>query len=215
MPVVDFGEQFNPGGGNRFFKLENKGDKVRFRLLGAPYIEGKHFVYNDDGKKTVVPCPRINDDSECEYCREYFSTIAKAKKENDGKVPKEVSDDLNDRGLRVAISVYYPIINRDTEEFQVFETRISVRTKIEQKVEIGVRVLESDFVVMRTEDPGSNYYSLDKVDSADTQPLTDKELQEVERFKKTNITELVNGGYDEDSGVAQEENTEVVDDIAF
>jgi len=215
MPVVDFGEKFNLGGGNRFFKLKSKGEKIHFRILAAPYIEGKHFIPGDGGKKEVVPCPRINESSECDNCSEYFKTIARVKKENGGKVPKEVADDLGNRGLRAAISVYYPIINRETEEFQIFDTRISVRNKIEQKVEIGVKVLESDFIVMRTEEPGANYYTLDKVDSSETRPLSGKELAAIEEFKKTTITDLVNGSYDEDSAVAQEENSEVIDDINF
>lgn len=209
MPQVGFGEKLQTGG-SQFFKLEAKGDSLHFRLLDAPFIEGKHFFQTDDGWD-IQPCPRINEGQECEHCKKFFSFYRKAKKETD----KTLVAQLKKEGdyWKPSTFVYYPVINRETHEFTLFQTTVGVRTQIEDEYKLGTKVLDVDFKVMRTENPGS-YYKVSRVDSAETEPLNEEELQAVETYKQTNIADLVNGRYDEDSGTAFESNSEVQEDAA-
>src|SRR5690606_3687535 len=111
-----------------------------------------------------------------------------------------------------SISVYYPVLDRTTGQFVVFQTKPSVRKEIEAEYAMGTKVLEIDWIVMRTENPGSGYYKVSKVDSADTKPLTEEELAEVERFKSIDLADFVNGAFDGESGVAFEANSEILED---
>lgn len=211
MPYAEFGEKLSFGGGSPFFKLKSKGDKLRFRLLGAPFIEGKHFFKLEDGSWDIQPCPRVNEGKECPHCKIFFSIIMKAKKTGDKTIMEQAKKEANP--YKNSISVYFPVLDRETEEFKVFQSSISVRNKIEDEVALGTKVLDVDFIVLRTENPGSDYYKLSRVDSADIRPLTAKEQSEVERFKATNLADIVAGVPDE-AGVAFEANSEVVEEDA-
>jgi len=209
MPMVQFGEKLSFSQ-KKFFKLEGKGDKLRFRILGIPFIEGKHFFENPDGTWDIQPCVRVNEKKQCEHCEKFFSILAKAKKTGDKTLIEQAKKEAQPWQAR--IFVYYPVIDRLEAEFKIFQTTIGVRTKIEAERDMGANVLKSDFVVMRTEQPGTAYYSLSKVDSADSTPLLPVEEEIIEAYENMDLSELVGGSKDEDSGVAIDANSEVRDD---
>lgn len=210
MPYVDFGEKVNFNS-SQFLKLKSKGDSIKFRILGRPFIDGKHFSKTPEGEWDIKACPRINEHGKCGLCDQFFSIIMKAKKTGDKTLIEQSKKEAEP--FKSTVSVYYPIINRATEEFGVFQTTMGIREEIEAEAALGTKVLEADFMVMRTEVPGK-YYRFSKVDSAETLPLTEKELSEVEKFKTIKLDEIVSGTADDDSNVAIEANTEVVEDYA-
>jgi hypothetical protein len=210
MPQVGFGEKLQKGG-NQFLKLESKGDKVRIRLLDAPFIEGKHFFQTDDGWD-IQACPRINEGGKCEHCDKFFSFLRKAKKETDKTLIAQIRKEAD--YWKPSTFVYYPVIDRMTAAFAVFQTTVGVREQIEAEYAVGVKVLEVDFMVLRTEVPGASYYKVSRVDSAETTPLLETEVQAIEEYKAMDLSQLVNGRYDEDSGTAFESNSETVEEDA-
>lgn len=210
MPQVGFGEKLQKGG-NQFLKLESKGDMVRMRLLDAPFIEGKHFFQTDDGWD-IQECPRINEGAKCEHCDKFFAFLRKAKKETDKTLIAQIRKEAD--YWKPSTFVYYPIINRMTGEFTVFQTTVGVREQIEAEYTMGVKVLEVDFNVLRTEVPGASYYKVSRVDSAETTPLLPSEVEAVEAYKTMDLSQLVNGRYDENSNTAVEANSEVQEDAA-
>lgn len=211
MPQVGFGEKLNSGG-SQFFKLESKGDRLQFRLLDAPFVEGKHFFQDDDGGWDIQPCPRINDGDKCPHCDKFFALKRQVKKESDKTIIAQLNKEAD--YWKPSTFVYYPVINRETGEFTVFQTTVGVRQQIEDEYALGVKVLDVDFIALRTETPGSGYYKVSRVDSAETKALTDAEKQVVEDYKNMDLSELVNGRYDGESGTAVEANSEVVEDDA-
>lgn len=202
MPVAEFGEKISFGA-SKFTKLKSKGDKIHFRILGKPFYDGKHFMEdsNSDSGWDVVPCARINEGGECEICEMFFKAHRSAKKDG---LDKKETDKLT-QPFKPAISFYYPVLNRETEEFEVFQTTQGVRNQIEAKIELGIKVMDKDLIVVRTEQPGSNYYSLDIVDSADTKEFSGKEQAEVEKGQKVKLEDYING--------QSEEGSEEVEDI--
>jgi hypothetical protein len=198
MPYLNFGEELSFSK-NTFIKLSGKNDQLHFRLLGTAYYEGKHFIKKADGKWEVLPCQRINTKQGCEYCKLYFEHLEEALKVKDtSKKEYEALKKEADK-YKAAISIYYPVLNRKTETFQIFETKMGIRKKIEAELAAGIPVLERDFIVTRTENPGADYYTLTRLDSADTQPLTDKEKEEIEKAKTTDLESLIMGSKDEES----------------
>lgn len=212
MPYADFGEKLSFSAGSQFHKLKSQGDKLHFRLLGRPYIEGKHFTELPDGSWDIQPCPRVNENSKCETCNKYFSIIMKAKKTGDKTLIEQSKKEA--KPYQNSVFVYFPVINRETQEFTIFQTTMSVRNKFEDEISLGKKVLEMDWIVLRTETPGSEYYKLSPVDSADTKPLTEKELAEVERYKSMDLAEIVAGAADDESNLAIEANSEIVEELA-
>lgn len=207
MPYNEFGTPFSTSN-SQFTSLKAKGDKIRFRLLGAPYVNGKHFTQNEDKTWTIVPCPRINDKAECETCNKYFEIIMKAKKTEDKKIIEQAKKDANK--YKVAISFYFPVLNRDTMDFTIFQSKMSVKQKIDDKLAAGVKIMDVDFVVVRTEKPGSEYYTLDKVDSSDTPPLAEEELEAIKKYKTIDLSNIIMGVKDE-GDIAAEANVETED----
>lgn len=208
MPIVQFGEKFSTSK-SKFFSLKSNGDKIRIRLLGAPYVEGKHFDQNPDDTWNVTDCPRVNNREECDLCEKYFSIIAKAKKTGDEKLIKESKKEA--RKYQAAVNFYFPVINRDTQEFTLFKSKVSVKNQLEEELAAGTNLFESDFVVMRTETNGLVRYPVKRVDSSDTPPLTEMELEAKESYKKIDITDIVNAQRDDDGEIAVEENIVVLD----
>ena len=58
----------------------------------------------------------------------------------------------------------------------ILEAPLSIRLKLEDFVEAGMDIFESDFIYRRTEKPGSDYYTLIRKDSKDTPSLTEDEV---------------------------------------
>ena len=80
----------------------------------------------------------------------------------------------------------------------------------------GVDILKVDFVVKRTEKAGS-YYSLTRVDSAETSELTKDEKEELEKAKEMNVEEIVGGkrGSMSFQPEAEKSDEPKVDDLPF
>lgn len=212
MPYAEFGQKLSFSSGSQFFKLKSKNDSIRFRILGVPYIDGKHFTKTVvDGKDNwdIQPCERVNSHGKCEMCSKFFAIVMKAKKTGDKTLIEQSKKEAEP--YKCTVSAYFPVINRDTEEFAVFQTTMGVRDEIEAEAALGTKVLDVDFVVMRTEVPGK-YYRFSKVDSAETKPYSEKELAGVEHFKTIKLDEIVSGTADDDSNVAIESNSEVVEE---
>lgn len=214
MPQVGFGEKL-PTGGSQFIKLSSKGDKVRIRLLDAPFVEGKHFFQtgvDENGKPIwdIQGCPRINDGGKCEHCDKFFAIKRKVKKETDKTIIAQLNKEADQ--WKPSTFVHYPVIDRMNACFAVFQTTVGVRQQIEDEFSLGTKVLDVDFIVLRTETPGSGYYKVSKVDSADTTPLLPAEEEAIEAYKSMNLADLVGGRYDEESNTAIEANSEVVEE---
>lgn len=209
MPFIDYGANLNFSP-SRFTKLKSKGDKIQFRLIGVPYYDGKHFLKEGD-EWNIIPCPRINDNQTCDTCELFFKVHASAKKDSlDQKATQKLTEPF-----KASISFYFPVINRETKSFEVFQTTKSVRDKIENEIELGTKIMDRDIIVMRTEKPGTDYYSLSIVDSADTKELTQDELDEVKKGKATDLSTYINGKAEDDSAFSIEVNTEIEDDVDF
>lgn len=201
MPTADWGEK-QSFSASKFTKLKSKGDKIQFRILGKYHYDGKHFMEDPSSESgwDVKPCPRINEGAECEICEMFFAAHRSAKK--DGLDRKETDKLTNP--FKPSISYYFPVLNRDTEEFQVFQTTQGVKNQVDAKLELNPKVLERDLIVVRTENPGSNYYSLDVVDSADMKPLTSKEKEEMKKGQEANLEDYVNGSSGEEVEVDED-----------
>lgn len=208
MPYLSPGEKLNTGF-SEFFKLKEVGDKLRFRIIGIPYVEGKHFFESPEGWD-IKPCSRINDGVECNLCNTFFNALKVAKKSGDDKKVKEVKDSKEMRPFKASVIVYYPVLDRTEGKFVIFQTTMGIREKIEAETALGTKVMNVDFTVLRSAKNGSNTYTFSKVDSADTPPLSDEEKEEVKRGQAVKLDEIVAGSADNDSGVAQEVQTVVV-----
>jgi len=193
MPVAKVGEKTGLDR-KEFLELKSKGERVKFRIASTDYYyEGKHFIKQENGDWVVTLCPRVNNEVACHYCQQYFAIrkdLKKAKENKDTKAEKTL--DKEAQKVKPAIAFYYPVLDRETHLAAIFRTTLMIRLALEEQVEDGIDVLNFDFVVKRTEKPG-NYYSLDRVDSADTPKLTKDEQVELEKAKAMNVGEIVGG----------------------
>lgn len=190
MPQTNFGDTLSFSA-SKFTKLKKAKDSIRFRLIDAPFYDGKHFLVDKEGNWDIKPCPRINKKEPCELCTMFFKALASAKKEG---LDKKATQKLT-RPWKASISFYYPIINRETSKFEIFQTTSGVRTQIEAELELGTKILKRDLIVVRTEKPGS-YYKLSVVDSSETKPLTKEEQEEFKKGKETDLSEYIMGTQD-------------------
>ena len=219
MPFADFGQKIPSidGRESKIFFLKTKGEKVVFRIVGKPYYISRHFVQKEDGSWNIFFCPRIMKDSKCIYCQKYFD-LRKQVKEAKESGDKGAAEALNEEAKRYKETTrfYYPAINRETGEGILLEAPLSVRLKLDSYVEAGADVLNSDFVLTRTEKPGSDYYTLIRLDSKDTKPLTKKEKEEVKKVKEWDIEEMlgIKKESNQDLGEASEDElVEVAEEI--
>ena len=197
MPYAQFGEQtLIDKRATKTFKLTAEGQKVTFRILGNGFYNAKHFLLKEDGNWNIFYCPRLMLGDDCEYCEQYFNKNKDLKELKEGgskdknaikALEKEV------RRFKPSIRWYYPILNRDTGKSTILETSLSVRNKLEDFTRAEVDILASDFVLVRTEKPGSDYYTLIRKDSKDTPKLSGEEAEEITKCLEWNIEEIVQG----------------------
>jgi len=194
MPVADFGEKIPEidGRGSKIFKLKTKGEKVTIRILDRPHYISRHFLEKENGSWTIFLCPKIMKKGKCIYCEKYFDLrkqVREAKESGD----KEGAEALMKEARRYAPTTrfYYPVLIREKEEVVLLEVPLSVRLKIDDYVEAGIDVLNSDFVYTRTEKPGADYYTLIRLDSQNTKPLTKKEKEEVKQVEDWDIEKML------------------------
>lgn len=192
MPNAPFGQSLPiDRNSNIFISLKSKKEKITIRIIGGGHYNGKHFTQEGEGW-SVVDCPRIMFEAPCDTCDKFFelSKRLKEKKEQgaDSKEIKRFEGEI--RKVKPKITFFYPILNRDEVKAQIFKTSLSVRLKLEAFHNDGVNIAESDFIITRTEIPGSDYYSVTRKDSKDTLPLTDAEKQELNKAKSWNLEEM-------------------------
>jgi hypothetical protein len=215
MPIIGFGENL-PRQTQTRVRLKNVSEKLTFRLLGKPFVEGNHFFLTD-GKWEVIPCPRINKGETCEYCdrltraikqiprieekEEYRKAVDKVKKEHPGCDP--------------GITFNFPIINRETGQFAIFAATPGIRNKIEAEYALGTKILDVDLVAVNTGKHGKDKYAVSRLDSADTKELTVEETKIKEDFNIDEFASQFENPTDDDSGVAFEANSEEDGDVPF
>lgn len=207
MQSLSFGEQMPSTGGGNYLRVKGKGDQIKFRIGQPPVYTGKHFatVTGEDGRSTwdVTSCPRINNNEECPTCEKFFALKAEAKKAKDAGDAK-ASDKLNNdaRSYQVAVQFYFPVLNRDTQEFGILQTTQGVRNKINEHHESGVNVLEKDWVLRNTGSASpKDLYSIVAMDSKDTAPLTPKEDEEYLKAVAFDLNSINEGGNTSDEGL--------------
>lgn len=213
MPVVDFGSKLS-GGKRDFVRLKEAGSSLHFRLLGPAVAEGNHF-FQTDGEWDIQPCPRINKGEECEHCRALFNLLdaipGEIKKDKEAYSKEKNSIKNSNRPLVVAITYNFPVIDRETHQFAVFQATPGTRTRIEAEFALGTKMLDVDFKAKNTGLNGKDRYALTRVDSAETEPLTPAESDIKEKFNLNDFVARIEGTMDEDSGVAFEANSETED----
>jgi len=211
MPTIGYekNEVFSSKPESLFVSLKNKGDKIHIRILGSMFYDGKHFIKNPDNSWNVIPCVRTNKGQKCSYCEEYFKILSKINKDTPKDKIKEIKKEASK--FKPTLTFYIPVLDRDKEKFRIFKTKLSIRRRIEEEIQMGTPILERDFIVLRTEKPGADYYTMSRVDSADTKPLTDKEKEEIEKYKETDIESLI---FPDESQKIESEEIDA-DDIPF
>ena len=182
MPHAKIGDKTPlDGGSTKIFKLTSKGQKVLIRILGDGYYNGKHFMQKGDGSWNVFHCPRVMLEKSCAYCDRFFEKAKELKdlravkaKDRDNEAIEAIEKVVG--RFRPTIKWHYPALNRDSGDPIILQVSMGVRNKLEQAVDAGVDILDSDFVLTRTEKPGSDYYLLTRKDSKDTPKLTKEEV---------------------------------------
>ena len=192
MPqTTGFGEKL--GGVDRdplFASLVSKDESIKFRIIAPPFYDGKHFLKDQEtGKWVVSYCPKVMETEFCEYCQKYFEFIKAAKKITD--TAKQVQAIKEANYFKSKIQFYYPIIDRESEQARILKTSLSIRIKVDAEVKLGVDVTKFDYVMTRTEKPGSEYYTLIRIDSSMTKPFSEKEQKEFEIAKAWDLKDMV------------------------
>ena len=183
MPTQSsFGAKTNADREELFVQLKGKGEKITFRVIKPPKYDGKHFSKDPNGKFTVEECPAIMTKEYCEKCDTYYKTLREVKKLKAEKADAEAKAlEESVKHLKNKVTYYYPIINREKESVQILKTTTSIRIKIDQEASMGIDVTKFDYVMVRTETPGSDYYTLTRIDSSMSKPLSEKEKVEWEK----------------------------------
>ena len=182
MPYLDFGENL-PSEGSKFTRLKNTGDRLLFRIVGKVFAEGNHF-FNDGSQWDIVPCPRINDQEPCEHCKKFFKAMKAIPKTEDKDEYRKLRDEAKKSvpGCEPSVSYNFPVINRDTGEFTIFQATTGIRNKVEAEFALGTKIFSVDFIAMNTGKKGKDRYALTRVDSADTKDLTPAEIKIAEDY---------------------------------
>lgn len=197
MPVTFLGAKIKPidgGSGVPIVKLSARGETLHFRLADINYgFDGKHFLKDEYGS-TVVPCQRIMAGETCKYCEEYFSYKKKIKELKTAGRDQVSLQKLVEMARRnsPSINFYFPVLDRRAVAGRILQTKLSVRLQLEDEVRRGIKVLNFDYLLERTEKPGSDYYKLTRFDSADTKPLSDEEKSIIEELQALDLNGLLN-----------------------
>lgn len=203
MNTIDFDSDM-PSAGSLYLRVKEKGDQLQFRIAQNPGYEGKHFLQFTDPdtgeiKWEVPSCPRINDNSDCEYCDLFFAAKAEQKKLEAMKpTDKESLDKIEGlkkeaRKYGAATTFYFPVLNRTTGKMGILQTTGGVRNKVKEFHDNGTNIFEKDFVLRNTGKPGKERYALTMVDSADTAKFTDEEKAEYEKAQNFDLNTINDG----------------------
>jgi len=159
MPRADFSERIE-GVGQRgqFVQLKKKGESITFRIADVPSYNGKHWI----SKREWVFCPKIMKTAEvCEWCEK-----------------AEITQDLEEKKqIKVKVSFYFPIVDRETKKAAIFQTGLQVRNAIQEYEKNGIDVYKSDWKVVRNEgDNPANYYAVIRLDTTKLDKDEEEEL---------------------------------------
>jgi len=197
MNSLDFGSSL-PSSGTNYLRAKQKGDTVNFRIAQNPVYSGKHFSQSATGWD-ITSCPRINNQEECDTCELFFAGIAESKKlkESDPEKAKQVKKEADKNS--VSIAFYFPILNRDTKQFNILQVTQGVRNKINAAYEAGTKVIDKDWVLRNTgsANPGEVYF-IQPIDSADTKPLDAEDKAEYKKAKEFDMDSLSDGSSNSD-----------------
>lgn len=207
MPKLGFGAKARfDGGKQEYLELLSKGDEAHIRVLGAPVYDGKHFLRKADGSWDVPYCSRIMSGAQdCPYCQKYFDARKEIK-----TIKKEAADPENltveekelvkraeaiSKKYGVAITFYYPVLDRTETRAILFKTGLSFRTFLDAEYEAGIKILDYDFKVKRIKgnikDPGKDWYTFTRLDSQATEPLTDEEHEEISKVDAWDLESMI------------------------
>jgi len=175
MPKTEFGTDPDlPKSGGMYVKLKAKGDKLKFRIAGTPYYHVDHWI-EEKGKRKKIECAKYNSEgnaADCEYCDQHKEAVAAGN--------KELAD-----SVRPVTTFMYPILNRDTGEAAIFQfTAKGIHYDINGYAKEGVDVFACDWLVERTEEPGSGYYNVKRLGE---DKLSAEEQEELDRAKGFNL----------------------------
>jgi hypothetical protein len=196
MPSAVFGKKINNvDKTNLFVSLTKKGESITARIVKSGVYDGKHFQQNDDKSWKITYCPRIMEGLDCDLCQQMFE-IKREIKSLKEKKPKNYESKIETyskeaRAFTPKVTFYYPIINRETGEAQLFKTTLSVRLKLEEYFAQGFDLLKGDFIISRTEQSPANFYSVLRKDSADVKPFTEDEKKAFEKANAWDLEEMI------------------------
>ena len=198
MPYAKIGDKTPlDGGSGKLFKLSSKGQKVLIRILGDGYYNGKHFLQKNDSSWNVFHCPRVMLEKPCMYCERFFEKSKELKelkkvkaKDRDNEAIESVTKEI--RRFRPTIKWHYPALNRDDGKPIILQVSMGVRNKLEEFVEAGIDILDSDFVLTRKEEL-NDYYPLTRKDSKETPKLTEEEVSSCTEALSWDIQKEVEG----------------------
>lgn len=213
MPILDFGESLPTTSGS-YTRLKNAGEKLRFRILGKAFVEGNHFFKTENGWD-IIPCSRINNSQHCEHCDLLFAAIKSVPRIQDKDAYNKALDEAKKTvpGCDPAITYNFPVINRDSGEFTVFKATGGVRNKIDAEFSLGAKIMDVDFIALNTGKSGKDKYALARVDSSETLPLTEAEQKIKDNYSVDSFIDMVSGTPDDNSNLAMEANTEIVEEF--
>lgn len=194
MPVAEIGQRIE-GVDRRtpMLELKSKNETAHIRFIQASYAwDAKHFIKDKvTHKYTVTPCDRLLFQSPCVNCEIMFDLIKGAKSDgslNEASLKKEIEEIRKE--YAPASSFYYPVLNRETQEVILLKTTLSVRLRIDEENEKR-DITKYDYLITRTEDPGKSYYTVERVDSEETSPISEKESAEISLVKSWNLQALI------------------------
>lgn len=169
MPEADFTDQIDELNTfkSQFLRLQDKGDKIKFRIAGKMFYVGRHWI----GEKEVVSCPRVASGDKnvaCEYCEKFEDGFENPYARN--------------KSYKAVLQFYYPIVSREfngqkTGEGQIFQTSQLVHTRIKEAADAGINVYKQDWQITCNKGVPANYYSVVRLDPT---PLTEVEQKEAE-----------------------------------
>ena len=192
MPTAKMGDKLPIDSKGDFINLKKKDESARVRFINPNFnYDGIHLTTNENGKWVASECTKTNSDLDCDSCNKYKEIMSEMKNITDENTKKEIRDRANK--FKVKINFYYIVIDRLDGKAKVLQATLSTRIKLDERVAGGEDIMKYDYILKRTEKVGSDYYSLERVDSADTEPLNEKELLEVEKANSWDLSDMVGG----------------------
>lgn len=213
MPNAQMGSTLPIDSRGLFIDLKSKGESATVRFATAEfYYDGKHFNKDETtGKWVVTSCPRINEEAPCDMCDRFFELKKMAKDaKKAGSAENEEKFNNQARPFGAKMSFYYPVVDRETGTAKIFKTSLSVRLKLEDFLKAGVKILERDFTITRTERAGADYYTVIAVDSLDSKPFTEKENEQMAKAKAFVLTDIIENAQQSNLSLEPAEGEDIV-----